>query len=622
MTTRPGSENNLAYKGRRVLGLLLIVATLLALPEVLFRAFTGMSWFDDEGTIMVSFRALREGHRMYDDIYSLYGPLYNEFYGFIYAVLRIPLTHTISRLIAAAAWLAITAGFAAYCYRITQSTLATICSYVFVLNFLRVLMDSPGHPEELCLLLLATTLLLACAIERARDAAAFVCLGAVIAGLALVKINIGVFVGGGVALALLLNTAPSAWTRIATPVVTLGLLVLPFAIEGLLWDFWWVKLYSIFSFLVIAAALLVCLATPQQTILRPADWWILAGGAGLGGLVIVGGMMLTGTSAYAILDAVVLQNAHFLRNWYVPLQTLPIGLSSAAISVVTAVTYYVCISRPHLHYYLDPGIVILKSGFVLLGIVLLHSPPLEFQVLVPFCWLLMVQHPGTEPPHVVSRGAGGLVGAAMSLYPFPVAGHQVNVAALMPIVMIPVLARDIIKALRRNEPVARAIAAPRFAFLVVGGVLGLGVAGTVQSAREYFRRVPLGLPGTDLIRASEQHVDDLRWVTAQLASCSSFYSIPGMWSFAFWSGHALLTTQNINDVLAFIPPAQQQIIVQIISRQSDLCVVYNPTYLQLFDRGQIRSDPPLLHYVKTALVAVAEHDGFVILRQRTSTQWP
>lgn len=61
-------------------GLPLLVATLLAVPFVLFTTFSGMSWFDDEGTLLVGFRSLMEGHRMYDDIYSLYGPLYNAVY--------------------------------------------------------------------------------------------------------------------------------------------------------------------------------------------------------------------------------------------------------------------------------------------------------------------------------------------------------------------------------------------------------------------------------------------------------------------------------------------------------------------------------------------------------------
>jgi hypothetical protein len=110
---------------RPVLGRLLVVATLGAAPFVRMRALTGMAVWDDEGALLAAFRSLREGHRMYDEIYSLYGPLYNGVYGLAYVVLHVPLTHTAGRLIAAVLWLAYTAGFAAFCHRLTGSVATT-----------------------------------------------------------------------------------------------------------------------------------------------------------------------------------------------------------------------------------------------------------------------------------------------------------------------------------------------------------------------------------------------------------------------------------------------------------------------------------------------------------------
>ena len=81
-----------------------------------------------------------------------------------------------------------------------------------------------------------------------------------------------------------------------------------------------------------------------------------------------------------------------------------------------------------------------------------------------------------------------------------------------------------------------------------------------------------------------------------------------------------MTTLNINDVLAFIRPAQQIEIVRALSQQSDLCVVYNAARLRLFDRGQIQTDPPLLHYLLTDFVPVAKRDGYTILKRGASAQ--
>jgi hypothetical protein len=77
----------------------------------------------------------------------------------------------------------------------------------------------------------------------------------------------------------------------------------------------------------------------------------------------------------------------------------------------------------------------------------------------------------------------------------------------------------------------------------------------------------------------------------------------------------LPTALNINDVLAFIQPARQMKIVQALSRKPDLCIVYNPALLRFFDRGQIQTDPPLLHYLRTDFVPVAHRDGYIILKR-------
>ena len=72
---------------------LLGLLTVFSLLYTLSSAFSGFSWFDDEGTILISIRELAEGHRMYDEVYSLYGPAFNLFYWLIYGPLGVPPTH-------------------------------------------------------------------------------------------------------------------------------------------------------------------------------------------------------------------------------------------------------------------------------------------------------------------------------------------------------------------------------------------------------------------------------------------------------------------------------------------------------------------------------------------------
>ena len=597
----------------------LSIATLLAIPFVFFSTFNGFQWFDDEGTLLIGFHYLIEGRRMYDDIYSLYGPLYNAVYGFIYGILHVPLTQTAGRLMAAALWLTYTAAFALWCYQVTRSRVTMVFGYLFALVWLKSLMDSPGHPEELCLILLACVFLCICSIERGRDVAILFGIGAAASGLFLVKINFGAFVTSALVLVLLQVTEPGSLTRIGRPIVAAALLVQPLALAALLFDFDWVRIYCIFSTLVTVATLLVFLNVPAKAVLKSRDWLIIAAGGMLTGIVAVGGMLLAGSSAHAILDAVLFQSADIVRNWYLPFYTGRLGLLLAVVSVVAAAAFSLAETRPQLHRYRDPAVVLLKIGFVLCGGILFARRDDLFRALSPFCWLIMVGSSGIHHRHPIARGMAGLIGATMSFYPFPVAGHQIAIASLVPIMMMPILAHDLLTTfLQRN--VGKFLPAwSRSGFLATTIAAVIGTAATAQAAREYRWSVPLGFPGTSLIRIHEHHAEDLRWIMAQLSACGSSYSLPESLSFAFWTNRFPVTAQHVNDVLGFIKNSRQQEIVNELAQEPDLCVVYNLANLKVLDRGQMQTDPPLLHFVLTELVPFSERDGYIILKRRIPT---
>ena len=596
-------------------GLLLMGATVLAVPFVLLSTFSQFLWFDDEGTLLIWFRSWLDGFRMYDDVYSLYGPLYSATYGVLYGILHVPLTHTSGRLIAAALWLVYTAEFAALCFRLTRSLSAAAFSYVLVLIWLAPLMNTPGHPEELGLVLMAGTLLLVHRAALRPGMATLAALAAVATGLALVKINFGAIVGSGLLLVLLRATAPAAWTRVLSALTAAGMLLLPAAVMMLLAGQEWVRLYWLFSTAAIGSALLVFYGQPTTRVLRPADWPVMAAAGGAVVILVVGGMVFAGSSARAILNATLLQNAGFIRNWNIPLHLGPQGLLAIGVSACAAVAYRMTAHQPGLARFRALGIAALKSGCVVAGLALLAWPGQPFRVLVPFCWLLMVPPPGLPPRDTMARSAAGLVGATMSLYAFPVAGGQVIIGALVMIALLPLLASDALAGLRELGllPPSAGGVWPRVA--AVAAVLLLALFMTARSAQVYFAGVPLGLPGTALIRIDRDTAQDLRWVTEQLASCSASYSMPGLLSFAFWTGHRLPTPVNVNGVLNFVSSEGQERIVQALSQQPDLCVVFHPGLLRFFDRGQVRADPPLLHYIQSGFTTAAERHGYIIMKR-------
>ncbi len=538
-------------------------------------------------------------------------------YGFIYVVLRVPLTHDAGRLIFAALWLAYTAGFAAFAWKLTRSAPAALLSYALGLFWLSALTGSPGHPVQMCLLLLAAVLLLVLAIEQTSSPAAWAGLGAAVAGLALVKINIGAYVGSAVLYALLRASPTNAWTRLAAGLLTAAMLCMPFAVEALLFDFDWVRTYCLFSTLTVLAALIVSMPPARLASVRPTHWAVFILAGGLASLAIFVSMMAVGSSPYAIFNAVLLQSAGWIRNWWRPLNIPSYGMAAAAAAVGAALLWRIAAARPQLQEQRELGLLVLKCAYLVATIAaaMLFNPLLQFSIVLPFSWLIMAPPAGVREPFPITRKAAGLIAALMSLYSFPVAGPQTLVALALPIALAPVIAHDALIELRRRELVARATATMALRAMVAAS-LGIGAGLTAYVVRAYLIGVPLDLPGAGLIRVDPDQADDLRWVTAQLSSCASSYSVPGMPSFAFWSGHPLPTTLNINDILAFTSPAQQAGIVRDLSRLPDLCVVYNPTILKRFDRGQIATDPPLLRYLRNDFVAKAERHDYVILVRR------
>jgi hypothetical protein len=603
---------------------LLGLTTILALPYALSETFSRFFWFDDEGTLLIGIRAFVAGHRMYDEVYSLYGPLYNLLYGFLYGPLGVPATHDAGRLIAALFWLVWTAAFSLFCFHLSRSIAGALVSAVVLLIWLRPLMDSPGHPQELCLVLIGASLLLTLLLEPAADGekkkgVALFCLGAGVAALSLIKINVGIFFGLPLLVVFLRQSRSTILTSFLAPLAAIGLVLLPLAVQAILFDLLWVRAYSAFSVLSIAAACLVYFRAPRSPLVSGAAWIAILAGGGLTALLIVGAMMAAGSSLYGILNGVLLQNMYFVRNWYIPLHVGSRGLLAASLSLVAAGAYCLGVTRPGLSRRLDLAVAALKSLFVATGLwfFLRHDVLDLFRLLVPFCWLLLARPETAANPYRIARSAAALIGVTMSLYAFPVAGQQVEIAGALPLLILVVLAHDVAATLRAHWP-DRYV--PMWSWLPVGAsaiAIALGAVATVNSVWTYYRGAELGLPGTAFIRTdNRQQVEDLQWVTRQLSSCHASYSLPGLDSFYLWTGQLPPTMLNINAQLNFLNSSQQQSVVDVLSRKEDLCVVYNPDFLHRFDRGQAAANPPILKFVSTDLMTTSERDGFIILRRR------
>ena len=586
---------------------LLIVLVAASAPAATLQALQNVQVFDDEGTFLAWFLSLRAGHVFYDEIFSLYGPSFHLFYGLLYGPLGIPISHTAGRLIAASFWIATCAGFAAFSFQVSRSYLAAAATYVAVFLWLPALMHSPGHPEELGLLLTSCVMLTAGRMRSGSVGSAWA-IGAALAGIALLKINFGVFVGGAVG-AVLIARLPAGGIKNGLAFAISGsLLALPIVLGSFLWHLNWVPLFVVFAECTLGAALIVLWSQRVGPALRLLDLGRIALGGAVTAAAIIGLAIVWGSSPKAIFAAILLQNARSVSGWYVPVAITPLFVVLSGFSLVLAVCAAVSTHHPRYRAALPWVQAVFLGAALLIG----SDPPTFYVALVPFAWIIILPPPGCNAAIAAARALAGVLAATMCLYPYPAAGHQILLGAVVVIAMLPNLLQDCTSAVwaGRFGP-----SLPRPLPVKLGLALALGMTltiVTVTTVQNYWRAVPLGMPGTAFVRVSDEQAAEIAWVVAQLGNCTVSFSLPAQPSLTIWAGQRLLTPVNINATLNFIDDDRQRALVDALSRERSLCVLTHPALERFLDRGQIARDPPLLHYVRTSFAIVAERHGYVI----------
>src|SRR5262245_31603313 len=172
--------------------LLFALATAAALAVGRVAMFAGFSPWDDEGYVLLTLKMYVGGRRLYDELYTQYGPAFYELLAPLFTILGVSFDHSVARWITLGTWLATSVLCGVGAFRITGRTLLGLCVQLLVFRALAVLCNEPLHPAALLSLLLGLLVgLIAPARRLGRAAAAFA--GAALAIMLMVKINVGVF---------------------------------------------------------------------------------------------------------------------------------------------------------------------------------------------------------------------------------------------------------------------------------------------------------------------------------------------------------------------------------------------------------------------------------------------
>ena len=593
--------------------LALAVSVLATVVAIYFMSFKGFRVFDDEGYLMIGVKSLLQGNALYDHTYAQYGPFYYLVQAGLYTVLHMQVTHDAVRAIMGCFWFLSTFLCSWSVYRLTRSWIPTGLGFIGAMRILAFFTGSPGHPDEICAALLFGVLICACYLSDRPSVRIASLMGAFIAALALTKINLGCYIALATGLALLKASSIGPLQKALFAVFSVAGLALPAVVLAPHLHLEWAQLDVFLIVLSMSASLLVVWYLEVEYFAAPALWIAYVVAAGVVAVLIGAFFLARGTTWSAMLYMTVLQYKGFAKNWYVPLSVR--SEVPPLLSLLLAVIW-VRISASSK----GRGIAIAVLNIVRILAILVSlawlltriDDPLMYNFVIPWAWLVVVpsNSEDSRKPHF-ARVALCLMSAFVALYPLPVAGSQVAFALLLTLPIVYVFLNDAVVV-----PVAKRLGG-RMRMVDVAAVVVLTVVNVqyaLKAVQSYRELAPMALAGAERIHVDAGQAAEYQWITASLTnSCDSNYSMPGIFSLYFWTKTEPPTNLLMSNWIGLLNMDQQQAVAQDLSRFRRLCIVYNPSLVSFWRRGQDLSVSPLARYIHDGFTEFAERDGYIIL---------
>jgi hypothetical protein len=569
---------------------LLVVAACLAVAGWLLMSTTFMI-YDDEGYVLLGLRDFSEHGRLYDEIFTQYGPVPFLYYDRLHRLLDWPITNLFGRTLTLWHWVVAALASGLIAWRLSNRYWTALFTLVAVFGYLWQMTCEPPHPGGLITLITAVSLAIAVeALARGRTATATLVLGLAGAALFFTKINIGLLWICSAGAFLLLHTKSPVLHGRGSWLAAGGLVVLPFILmRPLLGESWVLNLALVFAVSGVALCALVRVETAPSWGIR--NWLAGLGGAvGLGAIVIVA-IVAKGTSLRGLLQGVLLDPLRHPVNFQVGLAWPPIA---GGVLATAAVITGVWCARPALRPRLADAVAGLR--LIALGAFVWHAQDwltiygISYMISLALSLTPLFLMPLGDAPADNRRRTGAtlvaLMGFGQVLHAYPVAGSQMAWGSFL---LLPLFASGLADAaahLGRRihrpwlEPAVAAVA------LLAGGWQGYLLlnhgwlcwknSGTLQ------------LAGAESLRPAENVRYAVRILTANAQlHADLLYSRPGMFSFNLWSGVPTPTRRNATHWFWLLTPTEQQAIIDRL-RAEPRSAVINSRLLVDFMKQELR----------------------------------
>jgi hypothetical protein len=596
-----------------VAGCAVFAAAALAAHERLYSTFME---YDDEGYVLLTIKSYRAGQPLYDKTYTQYGPAFYFLESGLRGLTGLPLTHDATRLKTLCIWLSCSGLAAAIVYRLTRSPWLAIIGFGSAFLHLEKLTLEPGHPQEWCLLGLAVALFATTLNGAKHTLWRLFLVAAATAIVACIKLNLGVFLGLAIVLALLLGSEQTKWTRMLTWLVFAAAVAVPLVLlRAHLYEFAGWRLPAV----VIAGLVGVMFAAkngPRTT--EPLELSGFIAGAGVLTTTMLLWAVLDGTTIAGLVEGLVLQHGRFTGRFYhampVPWWTpvwagAAVALGFAARGGSARALRYSQIVALGLLAYL--GLTHLAETFAPLshGLVDRGGARLIVALFAPLAWLIVWPNGKLAPvEQIAPRILLALVAVLHPLAVFPTPGTQLAIGSLPLLLGLLVVVHDLLQlpevATDRLVPIIR-YAAFGFAGLVVLAILARDL--TLSQQRAGY--VSLDLPGATRLKLPAEEIRRWQWAAKELRERGeTFVGLHhAQCSLYFWAGLTPPTPINATFWSHLLSPGQQRRIIAALEKQPRSCVFNNRRSTSQYDPAS-----PLAQYLLERYEPAAEFEGLEV----------
>lgn len=580
-------------RGLRLLGLAIVTIGLAVVGWRLMS--TTFMIHDDEGYVLLSLRNFSDHGRLYDEVFTQYGPSPYLYYDALHRMLNVPIGNLLGRVATTGHWLgaALAAGLIAW--RLSKRYWAAVFAFVAAFGYLWQMTWEPAHPGGLIAVVTAGALAAALGGWRGHPRLALALLGAAGAVLCFTKINVGLF--WCCSLGAFLLTETSGWLqRRGARLAAAGLVLLPFALmRPLLGD----PSVRNFAIMFALSGITLCLPLRPETsaMLRPRDWLAAAAGWITVAAIIVIATLAHGTSLAGLWSGVVLAPLRHPVNFHLGFHWL--SLSWVIEAMTLAICGLWCMQprwRDGLRDLVAGLRLLVLAGFVWKWDAWIGIEGLGALIRLGLPMLPLFLLPLTETPDHDQTGSAirlaAFIGAGQVLHAYPVAGSQLAWGSFL---LIPLLVTGIVdtatylsQRLHRAWP-ASAVAA--LALITTGAQFWELNDQGVNRWRSF---EPLGLPGIGFIRSQENVRYALRIVAANARlHADMLFSKPGMFGFNLWTEIPTPTLRNATHWFWLLSPDEQQAIIDRLQAAQRPAVISSHALLDLLhdDLGMIVTGP-------------------------------